>query len=611
MVSAEQYWRAAISASPSFAEAYNNLGALLEAKGSFAEAEKMLRKALSLQPKNPGALHNVGRVQAGLAQFEAAERSYKRALQLNPQLVNAMIDLGSLMLRANRFAEAEGVLGRAVNAVASDPRAYLGLGNALQGLGRLEEAVLAYRRAIELKADVVESHNNLGNALANLGRLDEAVAACRKAIELNPNLAEPYNNLGNALQGLGRQEEAIAAYAKAIALNPHFPDPHSNLGNALQDLERLEEAVAAYGRAIELRPAFAESHNNLGNALRGLGRMDEAMRSYQRAIDLKPDYADAHVNQSMSKLRLGQFESGWSQYEWRWNVARTAKDKRNFDQPLWLARESLAGKTILLHAEQGLGDTIQFCRYASMVAALGATVILEVQKPLVEVLSGLQGVAHVVARGDALPEFDYHCPLLSLPLAFGTDLNSIPASPGYLKANPQRVAKWENRLGPKTARRIGFVWAGRATNSNDSRRSILLKDMMTLMRPGHQCVSLQFEMRAGDRELLAAREDIHDFGADLIDFADTAALIEVLDGVVTVDTSVAHLAGALGRPVSILLHFDNDWRWLLDRTDSPWYPSARLFRQRTIGDWASVIENVAKEMGQGDGVVSHRSGPVS
>lgn len=631
MAAAEQYWRDAISVLPSFAEAYNNLGSLLEAKGGFGEAEKLLRKALALQPKNPSALHNLGRVQAAQAQYEAAEKSYNRALQLSPKLLGAMIDLGSLMLTTRRFAEAEAVLSRAAVAAPADPRVYFGLGNAqlrqkkyadalasfehaaarapgwaephnhlgntLQELGRLEEAAAAYRKAIALKADFVDPCNNLSNVLRNLGHLDEAVAAARRAIDLNPALAEPYNNLGNALQDLGRAEEAVAAYHKAIDLNPRLPDSYNNLGNALQGLERLAEAVAAYDQAIELRADFAESHNNRGNALKGLGRLEEAIGSYQKAIDLKSDYADAHFNQSMSMLKLGLFESGWAEYEWRWHVERTAKDRRNFDKPLWLGAESLAGKTILLHAEQGLGDTIQFCRYAALVAALGATVVLEVQRPLVDLLSSLQGIGRVVARGEALPAFDYHCPLLSLPLVFGTNLQSIPAHASYLKADPQHLAKWESRLGPRTARRIGFVWAGRATNSNDFRRSIPLKSMMRLMRGAHQNVSLQLDMRPGDRELLAGREDICNFGVDLADFSDTAALIALLDDVVTVDTSVAHLAGALGRPVSILLHFDNDWRWLTDRTDSPWYPSARLFRQRTIGDWVPTIENVAKELG--------------
>jgi hypothetical protein len=311
---------------------------------------------------------------------------------------------------------------------------------------------------------------------------------------------------------------------------------------------------------------------------------------------LQPDYADAHWNEALLRLVRGDFSRGWAKYQWRWKSESLGVSKRNFLQPLWLGAEAIDGTTILLHSEQGFGDTIQFCRYVPLVAARGARVILEVESPLHEIMTNLAGATQVISRGDALPDFDFQCPLPSLPLAFGTRLETIPAATAYLRAPDQTLKNWQARLGPKARPRIGLVWSGRPAHKNDQNRSISLRSLLPLLDIEATFVSLQKDVRSDDAAVLKERNDVLNFGDELKDFSNTAALILQLDLVISVDTSVAHLAGALGAPVWILLPYSPDWRWLLDRDDSPWYPSVRLFRQQQIGNWAGVIDQVKNEL---------------
>ena len=322
-------------------------------------------------------------------------------------------------------------------------------------------------------------------------------------------------------------------------------------------------------------------------------RFEAALECYDRVRALQPDFVDAHYNKSLCRLLTGDLVRGFATHEWRWETAQHRSFKRDFKQPLWTGGEDIAGKTVLLHAEQGFGDTIQFCRYAPLVAARGARVVLEVQEPLFALMTGLQGVAELRARGEVLPDFDLHCPLLSLPRAFATRLETVPATVPYLRAAPEKTAHWGERLGVKARPRIGLAWSGRPTHKNDHNRSIELAVFLQIFAGIEaDLVSLQREMRDADAELLRTRGGVVHFGADLKDFADTAALIVNLDLVVAVDTSVVHLAGALGKPVWVLLPFIPDWRWLLDRPDSPWYPTARLFRQDDSRQWDGVIARV-------------------
>ena len=432
--------------------------------------------------------------------------------------------------------------------------------------------------------------------LDRLGRYDEALVSYDRAIALKPDYARAYNNRGVALGRLERHADALASYDRAVALMPDYAEALDNRGIALAELNRPAEALQSHERAIAFSPKYAEAFYNRGNVLRDLNRHVEAIDSYERALALKPDYAAAHWNLADCCLLLGDFARGWQEYEWRWKLAQRENAVRNFQQPLWLGAQALQGRTILLHSELGLGDTLQFCRYATAVAALGARVILEVQPTLLPLLADLEGVVQTVPRGAPLPAFDYHCPLMSMPLAFKTDLTNVPRHIPYLHSDAERVAAWRRKLGPTNKPRVGVVWSGSMALRND-RRSMALKEMLPLMGAWAEWVSLQKEVRDSDAAVLVSRTDLLDAGAELHDFADTAAVVELVDVVVTVDTSVAHVAGAMGKPVWILLPFNpHDWRWMLDREDSIWYPTARVFRQPVNGDWASVVRRVGEEL---------------
>jgi tetratricopeptide (TPR) repeat protein len=435
-------------------------------------------------------------------------------------------------------------------------------------------------------------------ALHETGELSRALASYRRAIEIAPDYAEAYFGRANVLRAQGSPEAALADYDRAIELRPNYAEACCNRGIVLRDLHRLEEARASLQAAIVLRPELSAGYLNLGNVSNELRDWQAALQAYDRAISLKPDYAEAYCSRAFASLLRGDFASGWRDNEWRWKNANSSnfQERRARRQPLWLGRESVAGRTVLLHSEQGLGDTLQFCRYAALVAQRGAKVILEVQPPLTDLLAQLPDVSQVVARGAPLPDFDFHCPLMSLPLAFETNLHSIPGTARYLSGAAAKISSWRARLGDGTEPRIGLVWSGSATKRNDRHRSLRLAELVPHLPPGLRYVSLQKEVREGDRQVLRETPAILDFSNRLLDFSDTAALCECMDLVLSVDTSVAHLSAALGKPTWILLPFTPDWRWLLDREDSPWYPTARLYRQATPGDWTRVLERARADL---------------
>ena len=427
---------------------------------------------------------------------------------------------------------------------------------------------------------------NHGLALEGAGRLSEAAAAARAAVELAPGLPEAHLNLGNALNGLERSDEAVAALERAVALRPGDGKAHSALGYALETLDRLPDAEAACRRATDLSPGLGEAWANLGRVLNEQGRTRAARAAYAAAARARPATPKDPWNLALALLLNGFLAEGFAEYEWRWLYDGFPSPRRRFAQPVWTG-EPLAGRTILLHAEQGLGDAIQFARYAPLVAKRGGRVVLEAHAPLRRLLLGLDGVTALATLGGPLPDFDVHCPLLSLPRLVG----SIPADVPYLAAGVDAAAGWRARLGG--GMKIGLVWAGNPGHANDRNRSLPLAALAPLLNtPGVRFFSLQKELRPGDRAILA-EHGVTDLAPDLGDFADTAAALEALDLLVTVDTSVAHLAGALGRPVWLLLPFLPDWRWMTGRTDSPWYPTMRLFRQGRRGDWPGVVERVA------------------
>jgi Tfp pilus assembly protein PilF len=460
--------------------------------------------------------------------------------------------------------------------------------------GKLVEAEQRCEQIVAAKPDFSDALYVLAVVQLRQGKNDAALASFDRTLALQPSYAMAHFNRGNVLQTLKRYEEAVASYDRAINFRPNFAIAHSNRGNVLQTLKRYEEAVASYDRALALQPSYAVALYNRGLALHELRRCEEAVASYERAIAVRPGFAEAHLNQSLSRLIIGDFGRGWQEYEWRMDVKSPGNSKRSFARPQWQGHENISGKTILLHAEQGFGDTIQFCRYVPLVAARGARVILEVPMPLVELMTTVTGASQILCKGDPLPDFDIQCPLPSLPLAFGTRLATIPSAVPYLRASSQGAMNWDTRLGPKRRPRIGLAWSGELTHPNDQNRSIPLSSLLSLLDIDATFVSLQKDVRAKDAKVLQARSDLRHFGDDLKNFADTAALISHLDLVISIDSSVAHLAGALAKPVWVLLPFNSDWRWLLDRDDNPWYPTVRLFRQDDLHarDWDNVIARI-------------------
>jgi hypothetical protein len=501
-------------------------------------------------------------------------------------------------LQLGNSTEAVELLCQAISLCPHHALAQTALGQAMAALNHPAAAIDCFSLAISWDREMGEPFFYRGNAQYQLGQWEAAIADYQQAIARRPALMQAHNNLGLALTRLSRHPLAVQSLSRAVELDPNRAEPHCNLGVALFGMGRLLEAVESYDKALALDPRYAEAASNRGNALWDLGYADTdsrraALASYDLAIACNPDYEEAYWNKALALLQIGDYAQGWALYEWRWKRRAFAPITRNFDCPLWLGQESLQNKTILLHGEQGLGDSIQFCRYAGLVQKLGAQVVLEVDSSLVTLLGSLRGPEKVIARGDTLPEVDFHCPLLSLPLAFHTRLGNIPGTSAYLTPSPARLGHWRKHLEPKRAPRIGLVWSGDPAHRNDHNRSLPLKTLLAYLPPGYEYISLQKEVRDSDRADLAVRPDIRDMGEALTDFSETAAACAEMDLLITVDTSFAHLSAALGKPTWILLALPSDWRWLLDREDSPWYGSVRLFRQHTPGDWHSSLSQVA------------------
>jgi len=459
---------------------------------------------------------------------------------------------------------------------------------ALHRAGRLAEAEPLYLAILHEVPAHFDALHLIGVVRQQQGRDAEAIAFIDRALALRPDNAAALSNRALSLRALGRAHEALACCDRALAVKPDFADAHNNRGLALAALKRPAEALKSYEAALSHAPAHIDALNNCGIALFEVNRLDEALVCFDRVLALRPGHVHGSWNRAQVLLLMGDFARGWPEHEGR--LASNPRLKRGFTQPLWLGDAPLAGRTILLRAEQGLGDTIQFCRYAPMVAARGARVVLEVQRPLVDLMRTLDGAIEVVAHGDALPAFDLHCPLLSLPLAFKTELTTIPARTPYLRA-PAGAIDWKSRLGTKRPR-IGLVWSGNPGHKRDATRSIPFYALMPLLDIDASFVSLQKDVRASDAALLKQTGQVVDVADSLTSFAETASLIATLDLVISVDTSAAHLTGALGKPLWLLLPQVPDWRWLMGRDDSPWYPTARLFRQDTTRAWGGVVARI-------------------
>jgi tetratricopeptide (TPR) repeat protein len=606
-VEAARLCRAVLEKQPATFDALHLLGIIAAQESRAQEAAQLLGRAVAARPDSASAHANLGNVLIQLERFDEAVASYDRALKIRPG--NAMVysNRGVALQALARFDAAVASYDRAIALKPDFTEAFFNRGNALQALEQPGAAVASYERAIALKPDYAEAYSRRGNALQSLKQHEAAVASYDRAIALKPGLADVHYNRGIALHAIRQDVAAVASYDRAIALRPGYAEAHANRGNSLHELRQHAAAVDSYDRAIALKPDFAEVHYNRGIALEALRQLDAAVESFDRAISFKPQYADAYWNKSLALLLRGDFKNGWELYEWRWRTDSLKVSTRGFVQPLWLGEEAIAGKTILLHAEQGMGDAIQFCRYASLVADLGARVILEAPVPLLSLFATLDGVSQLVAHGSSLPPFDCHCPLMSLPLALKTEVSSIPAPIAYLRSDPAKSRRWQEKLGEKNKLRVGLAWSGGFRRLRpdlwalNERRNISLAQLAPLRNERIDYYSLQ-KGEPAESELARMKglawngPEMVDYTSALHDFSDTAALIDNLDLVISVDTSIAHLAGALGKPVWILNRFDTCWRWRLDRDDSPWYPTARLYRQARAGDWEGVVERVRADL---------------
>lgn len=624
LADAERLYRQILTAQPDHSDSLYLLGVISYQRGDYAQALDQIDRALDKNPDNGLVWNQRGLALQRLKRFEEALAGYDRALVLWRDHAEVLCNRGAALHELKRFDEALASFDRALAVRPDYAEAFCYRAAALVQLKRPEDALSSYDCALAIQPDYVDALSGRGDVLVELKRFDEALASYDHALGIQPDNAERLCNRGVALYELKRTEEALASYDRALALGldsaelhynrgnallllkqfdealasferslarwPDYGWAHCNRGIALHALTRFEEALASHERAVALAPDSAIAHSNYGLALHHVKRFEEAAASYERALAIEPDLPDAHYNEAYYRLLTGDLPLGWEKLEWR---SPKGGNKRTFAQPQWSGAQEIAGKTVLLHSADGFGDAIQFCRYAPLVAARGARVILEVLWPQQELMRTLAGVTQVVAQGEPLPDFDLQCSLLSLPRAFGTGLATIPAETPYLRATASAVDHWNARLGPRNRPRIGIAWSGNPIHHNDRNRSIGLRSFLPALTDiDATFVSLHRDIRAADAALLQERGDILHFGEQLTDYADTAALISNLDLIVSVDTSVAHLAGALAKPVWIVLPFMPDWRWLLDRDDNPWYPTARLFRQDETRAWDAVIPRV-------------------
>jgi tetratricopeptide (TPR) repeat protein len=587
----------AIKRRPDFAHAWCNRGVMQQALGLYEAALTSYDQAITLDPTDALVHSNRGSLLQAISRSELALVSYDQALGLNPQLFQTWFNRGNVLRELQRPDAALASFREAVKLKPDSAEAHYNCGVLLERTQQPRAALASYNQAIAVHPGFYQAHYNLAGVLKELREREAALVEYGRAIAAKGDYAEAHANRGVVLQELGRREEALASYDRAISIRPDHAEAYFNRGTLLAELMQWEAALANYDHAIALKPGYAAAYCERARVLVQVRRLDEALLSYNEATAIQPEFAEAQYNKSLALLLRGDYENGWLQYEWRWkNADRLSMgEARIFGQPRWRGKEIIAGKRLFVYSEQGFGDTLQFCRFAKTVADMGATVILEVQAPLATLLGSLDGASRVIVEGSPLPEFDYQCPLLSLPLALNTTIDTIPAAP-YVRSDEAKVARWRTRMRKLGRPRIGLTWSGNPKQGHYNSRSTRLADWIKHLPLEFQYVSLQKEIRPADVEILAATPWISRFDAEWHDFSDAAALCECVDLVVSVCTSIAHLSGALGKPTWVLLPFIPDWRWLLDRDDSPWYPTVKLYRQQAIGDWNGVFERMGADL---------------
>jgi tetratricopeptide (TPR) repeat protein len=570
-------------------------GAALNQLNRHQEALAVCDEAIQLKPGFAEFHYNRGNALYGLGRLDDALTCYDKAAQIRPDFAEAWSNRGNALQGLGRLEDAVASCNKAVVLKPSHAQAHHNRGNALYGLGRFAEALASYDAAIALKADYAQAWYNRGKTLGELKRADAALASYDRAIALKPDYAQAWDNRGNLLNDAERFDDALASYDRAIAAKPDYAEAWSNRGLALQYLYRLEEALASHDKAIALKPDYAEGHCNRGSVLNCFNRPAEALASFNQAIALKPDFAQAYFNRAITELSTGDMENGWQDFEWRRKIVEMSGD-RVFPRPLLTSLADIQGKTILVHYEHGFGDALQFYRYLELLHQRGAKILFHVQKKLQRLLTPRDNFITFVELDDPSLGYDYHVPMMSLPLAFGTTLATLPAKIPYIAADDALVDKWRARLGGGGFK-IGICWSGSLTHiKGHNGRIFPLTNLEPLAKlPGVRLVSLQKGDGEGDLNTLPAGmsvESFNDLDAGGDAFVDTAAIMRCMDLVITNDTSVSHLAGALGARAWVALQFAPDWRWLRDRADSPWYPTLRLFRQKRDDDWSDVFQDM-------------------
>jgi tetratricopeptide (TPR) repeat protein len=572
-------------------------------QGELEVAVASFQKAVRLDGGRVAAHFHLASALAQQGKTVAAIASYREALRISPDHFESLVALGVSLARSGQLSEGIDTLGRAVATRPNFAKAHLNLGVALAESNRLDEATDSLQRALELNPEYAEAHFNLGNVLAQQGRREEAVARLERVLELKPDHADALNNLGLALVELGRFARAVIVLKQAVRLRKDHVEAWNNLGLAFAGQGSFEAAIEAYEAALALNPRHIDAHNNLGSAYKDLGRLEEAAACYQQAIWLDPANASSRWNRSLVWLQMGDFGRGWHEYEWRWKRKNSAPPA--YRQPRWDGAP-LAGRTILLHGEQGLGDMIQFIRYADLVQRTAGKVVVACPRCLRRIFSSMSSIDRFVHEGEELPHFDVHAPLMSLPLLMGTTASTIPAQTPYLAPDSESVKHWKERLREPTRYRIGIAWQGNPRHRLDRHRSVPLAAFEPIAAlPNVELISLQQGDGAEDvkdHRQFPIRVVFDDPAAPLADFAEVAAVIQNLNLVVSADTAIAHLAGAVGASVYLALAAVCDWRWQLHRSDSSWYPTMTLFRQTQLDRWNEVFERMAESIRQAAGL---------
>ncbi|SAK99049.1 tetratricopeptide repeat protein [Caballeronia ptereochthonis] len=598
LTDAERDYQAALAAEPHHVDALHYLGVLRHQQGQHAEAAELVRRAVDLRPTDAGLQLNLGNALKALGRIDDAIERFRNALTLAPGFPLAQYNLGNAYTAAGRHEDAADAFEKALRLQPDDPAAWNNFGNALSALRRFKDAAHAFKRALALRPRHAGAHNNLGMALNALGDTHGAIEHFRAALEAEPNYVAAHFNLGNLLDANGNPEDALPVLRKAVDLQPHFAPGHFGLGHALARLGRHEQAVPHFERAVGLDPNYGVAWLSLGNAHLARGAHQAALRAFDQALRLDPRMPAAHLNRALALLTTGDYARGLPAYEWR---LQTSGSEPTPTLPRWTG-EPMPGRTLLVRAEQGFGDTLQFIRFVPFAAKRVGKLVLEVQPALVPLLAPAAHAARVELKSkadDLTTQADAFCPLLSLPLALGiTSPDALPARAPYLVVPADYRRKWRGSLGGQHKRKIGIAWSGRVQPGET--RSAPVEALAPLFAlEGIDWIVLQPFLTGRERDVLRAHPNarsIHCLEGRLDNFADTGAIVDRLDAVVSVDTSVAHLAGALGKPVWVMLPFAADWRWGVDAAGSAWYPGARLVRQRAPGEWREVIEQTAAEL---------------